>query len=61
MTRNNEYFPLDGFSITRLFADSKLENDCAALLVQFQIHVFEIWREGDEGRNGERNDYTSYK
>jgi hypothetical protein len=61
MTRNNEYFLLDGFSITRLFADSKLENDCAALLAQLQIHVFEIWSEGDEGRNLERNDCTTCK
>jgi hypothetical protein len=30
MTSSNEYFLLDGFNITRLFADSKLENDCAA-------------------------------
>jgi hypothetical protein len=61
MTRSNEYFLLDGFSITRLFADSELENDCAAVLALFQIHAFEIWREGDEGRNGKRNDYTTYK
>jgi hypothetical protein len=61
MTRNNEYFLLDGFNIARLLADINLENDCSALLAQFQIHVFEIWREGDEGRNRGRNDYTTYK
>jgi hypothetical protein len=52
---------MNTFSITRLFADSKLENDCAALLAQCQIHVFEIWLEEDEGRNGEKNDCTTYK
>jgi len=61
LTHNNEYFLLDGFSITRLLADSHLENDCSALLAQFQIHVFEIWRERDEGKNRGRIDYTTYK